>query len=71
MCEQIQCTTEEAAAETKTVLYNVRAVWKEAGVAGFYRGLGPAVLRGMVLNAIVFPVYETVVQTLSDKDEEE
>ena len=45
-------------------------MWKEAGLGGFYRGLGPAVLRGMVLNAVVFPVYETVVQTLADKEEE-
>lgn len=62
---QIQCTPEETAAEAKTVRYNVRAVWQEAGLRGFYRGLGPAVLRGVVLNTAVFPVYESVVRALS------
>ena len=64
-CTQIQCTPEEAAADAKTVRYNARAVWQEAGLRGFYRGLGPAVLRGVVLNTALFPVYESVVRALS------
>ena len=65
LLKQIQCTPENAAAEAKTVGYHVRAVWQEAGLRGFYRGLGPAVLRGIVLNTAVFPVYESVVRALS------
>ena len=61
---QIQCQPEGAAAAEKRVLHHVRAVWREGGVGGFYRGLGAAVARGIVLNAVVFPVYEETKRVL-------
>ena len=61
---QIQCQPEGASAAEKRVLHHVRAVWREGGVGGFYRGLGAAVARGIVLNAVVFPVYEETKRVL-------
>jgi solute carrier family 25 carnitine/acylcarnitine transporter 20/29 len=40
-------------------------IYEEGGARAFYRGLPTAVLRGIVLNAVVFPVYETVVRCLT------
>jgi len=40
-------------------------IWQEGGVRAFYRGLPTAILRGVVLNALVFPVYETTVRGFS------
>ena len=62
---QIQCQPEGASAAEKRVLHHVRAVWREGGVGGFYRGLGAAVARGIVLNAVVFPAYEETKRLLT------
>lgn len=35
----------------------VREVYKEAGVGGFYRGMGITVARAMPSNAIIFSTY--------------
>lgn len=40
-------------------------IWREGGVRAFYKGLLAAVSRGIVLNAIVFPVYETTVRAFT------
>jgi len=40
-------------------------IWKEGGVSAFYKGLHTAILRGIVLNAVLFPVYEGTVEMLS------
>lgn len=40
-------------------------IWKEGGIRAFYQGLFAAVSRGIVLNAFVFPVYETTVRLLT------
>merc|ERR1712100_80434 len=43
----------------RSITQVARQIWKEGGVLAFYKGLPTAVLRGVVLNAVVFPVYET------------
>jgi len=40
-------------------------IWAEGGAKAFYNGLPQAVARAIVLNALVFPVYENVVHGLS------
>jgi len=62
---RVQCAPETAAAEQKTLQYHAREVMRLHGVLGFYRGLGAAVARGVVLNAAVFPVYETIVRVVA------
>ncbi|KDD74625.1 hypothetical protein H632_c1174p0, partial [Helicosporidium sp. ATCC 50920] len=43
------------------VAHAVRATWAREGLRGFYRGLGPNVLRVMPQSAITLLVYETVL----------
>lgn len=40
-------------------------MWQEGGVRAFYCGLTTAVARGIALNAMVFPIYETTVRTFT------
>mmetsp|Transcript_75831 Transcript_75831/g.180112 ORF Transcript_75831/g.180112 Transcript_75831/m.180112 type:complete len:291 (+) Transcript_75831:104-976(+) len=63
---RIQCLSEaDAQIAAKRSMVNVaKEVWQEGGWRAFYRGLSAAVLRGVVLNAMVFPVYETTVKAL-------
>lgn len=71
VCTRVQCLPERYAngnvcntpPEQRSLRFHALSIYREQGVAGFYRGLGVAVLRGVVLNAVLFPVYETVVRT--------
>lgn len=39
-------------------------VWREGGVRGFWRGIGPTLLRAMPVSAGTFAVVEFVVRAL-------
>ena len=41
--------------------------WKNEGLRGFYRGLGPALLRVLPQSALTMTVYEKVLQMLPDR----
>jgi len=64
---RIQCMPDECVQDRsrRSVQGVARQIWKEGGVRAFYRGLGIAVLRGVVMNAVVFPVYESTVHAFS------
>lgn len=49
----------------RSVARVAQRIWREGGIRAFYAGLPTAVARGIVLNAVVFPVYETTVRQLS------
>lgn len=62
---RIQCPPDplaECDASQRSVVQVAKQIFKEGGVGAFYKGLGVAVGRGIVLNALVFPVYETTVR---------
>lgn len=42
----------------------VRLTWLNEGVRGFYKGLGPALLRVMPQSAVTLVVYEKVLAVL-------
>ena len=44
----------------------VRRTWAAEGVAGFYRGIVPNVLRVMPASAVTFAAYEAALRVLSD-----
>jgi hypothetical protein len=64
---RIQCMPDDKAADRshRSVLQVAQKIWNEGGIRSFYRGLPAAVARGVALNALVFPVYETTVRVLS------
>jgi len=64
---RIQAAREHQAADPsqRSIAKVAKQIWKEGGIRAFYRGLPAAVTRGVVLNAMVFPVYETTVRQLS------
>ena len=62
---RIQCQLEGQDKQARSILKVAGEVWREGGIRAFYTGLPTAVLRGVVLNAMVFPVYEATVQLLS------
>jgi len=64
---RIQSLPEELAKdpEQRSIRRVATQIFEEGGIRAFYRGLPAAILRGVVLNALVFPVYETIVERLS------
>lgn len=42
----------------------VKLTWRGEGVRGFYKGLGPALIRVMPQSAVTLVVYEKSVQFL-------
>lgn len=62
---RVQALPEKSNREHRMISYIAREIWRLEGISGFYRGLPTAVLRGVILNAIVFPVYETSVKVLN------
>ena len=42
------------------LLGTIRSVWRQDGVLGFYRGLGPNLLRVVPSTCVTFLVYENV-----------
>lgn len=64
---RIQCMPDEQVSDRsrRSVLGVSRQIWSEGGILAFYKGLGTAVVRGIALNAVVFPVYEATVQVFS------
>ena len=44
-----------------------RRIWRADGVRGFYRGLGPGVLRVMPQSAIVFMAYERILRLFEER----
>lgn len=45
-------------------LQTVGLTWKREGLRGFYRGLGPALVRTLPQSALTLTVYEKVLQLL-------
>mmetsp|Transcript_62160 Transcript_62160/g.180237 ORF Transcript_62160/g.180237 Transcript_62160/m.180237 type:complete len:293 (-) Transcript_62160:7-885(-) len=64
---RIQSLPEAEAADRqkRAILHVARQMYREGGARAFYSGLGTAVVRGLALNALVFPVYETTVRQFS------
>mmetsp|Transcript_67837 Transcript_67837/g.126732 ORF Transcript_67837/g.126732 Transcript_67837/m.126732 type:complete len:291 (-) Transcript_67837:164-1036(-) len=64
---RIQCLSEDVASDPnkRSMLKVAQQVWHEGGWRAFYRGWTAAVLRGVVLNALVFPIYEMTVKKLT------
>jgi hypothetical protein len=64
---RIQCLPEHEVnnPSKRSVVGVAKQVWKEGGVRAFYKGLPTAITRGIVLNAISFPVFESIVRILS------
>mmetsp|Transcript_55159 Transcript_55159/g.129138 ORF Transcript_55159/g.129138 Transcript_55159/m.129138 type:complete len:290 (+) Transcript_55159:109-978(+) len=64
---RIQCLSEEGAQDPnkRSMAKVAEQVWREGGWRAFYRGWTAAVMRGVVLNALVFPIYEMTVKKLS------
>ncbi|GAX80260.1 hypothetical protein CEUSTIGMA_g7698.t1 [Chlamydomonas eustigma] len=48
----------------RTSLNTVALTWKNEGIKGFYRGLGPALLRVLPQSALTMMVYEKVLTVL-------
>ncbi|KAK3310011.1 mitochondrial carrier domain-containing protein [Chaetomium strumarium] len=48
----------EAAAEQRSFAAETAALWKQAGLRGFYRGCGITVLRSVPSSAVIFMVYD-------------
>lgn len=44
----------------KSIIYILNNLYKNYGIQRLYRGLGIALIRSFPVNAVVFPVYETV-----------
>ena len=42
----------------------VGLTWRNEGLPGFYRGLGPALIRVLPQSALTLTVYEKVLQAL-------
>lgn len=42
----------------------VKLTWRGEGVRGFYKGLGPALLRTLPQSAVTLVVYENVLKLL-------
>lgn len=63
---RIQCSPEGEAGHgsQRSLAAVTRQIWREGGIRAFYRGLPTAVVRGVVMNAVVFPVYESTVAGL-------
>lgn len=61
---RIQCMPDDRSREERSILRVARGIWQEGGIRAFYRGLPAAVARGVVLNAMVFPIYEGTVASL-------
>ncbi|KPI43919.1 Mitochondrial carnitine carrier [Cyphellophora attinorum] len=45
----------------------VKEVWKEAGIRGFYRGIGVCSLRAFVVNAVQWYAYEGIMGWMGEK----
>ncbi|ORC84563.1 mitochondrial carrier protein [Trypanosoma theileri] len=58
-------TRVQASHEGLTPASAVRAVFKESGLKGFYRGIGPALLRAFPANAACFAAKEYTLSTLN------
>ncbi|BFZ62863.1 mitochondrial FAD carrier protein flx1 [Saitoella coloradoensis] len=61
-----QPQSQEAAYHYKGVLDVVRRTWRAEGLGGFYKGLGPNVVRVMPATCVTFVVYETSVAFLRE-----
>lgn len=50
---------------SKSTVVVLREMWVSHGFKYLYRGLGTTIVRSLPVNAVVFPVYEFMVKTLS------
>lgn len=48
----------------RSALEVVKLTWRGEGVRGFYKGLGPALIRVMPQSAVTLVVYENVLRWL-------
>ncbi len=44
----------------------IKLTWQGEGLRGFYKGLGPALIRVMPQSAVTLVVYENILQVLQD-----
>ena len=51
------------------LLVTIRSVWRHDGLLGFYRGLGPSLLRVVPSTCVTFLVYENVKWALPRQEE--
>ena len=49
----------------KGTLQTMRTIYKAGGIAGFYKGLLPCMVRGVPVNAAVFGTFETMKSQLN------
>lgn len=52
------------------LLHTLRSIWHQDGLLGFYRGLGPSLLRVVPSTCVTFLVYENVKWALPKRQEE-
>ena len=55
---------DSSAGRRKGLLGCSRAIWREAGVKGFTRGLGSCLARAFALNSVIFVVYEETLKII-------
>lgn len=55
---------DSSAGRRKGLLGCSRAIWREAGVKGFTRGLGSCLARAFALNSVIFVVYEETMKII-------
>lgn len=57
-------TRVQASTQPASIVSAVQEVWAESGFRGFWRGVGPTVIRAIPVNATLFVVYEATKDTL-------
>jgi solute carrier family 25 carnitine/acylcarnitine transporter 20/29 len=53
----------------KSTYAMIRDIYSAHGIKALYRGCGTTIIRSFPVNAVLFPVYETCVLLLGNKDE--
>ena len=54
--------------DTPGVTQMARMIYKEKGIGGFFKGIGPTVLRAGPVAATVLPIYDSVLEYLISED---
>jgi hypothetical protein len=55
---------------TSTHIHTVaRQIWEREGVRGFFKGLGPSLLRAFPVNAVTFIVYDSLLKRIQEGGE--
>jgi len=59
--------TYDAAIVYRGVIDVIVQIWRKEGVDGFYKGLGPSIIRVLPSTWVTFLVYENVKMHLSER----